>query len=149
MRTLWVVLAFVGGFLVWVWLATGGVKSLGAVAAPTGTSWWIVAAGYLATILGVVLGSIYRELGRMRDRGVTEIENLTVLLRHVVRSTDFLMSMVASPLVYALILRGVGSTGLSSYVVIGIQNGFACLAITTSFLGKHDGVTSTDTKPKQ
>ncbi|HEX3555612.1 MAG TPA: hypothetical protein VIA62_20510 [Thermoanaerobaculia bacterium] len=140
MRIVWLVLAFVGGLLLWLWLATGGVQSLGAVAAPAGTSWWVVLGGYLATILGVVLGSVYRELARLRDQGVSEVGSITSFLRHVMRSVDFLMSVVASPLVYALILRGLGSTGISSYIVIGIQNGFACLAITSSFLGKQQSL---------
>jgi hypothetical protein len=149
MRTIWAVLAFVGGFLLWLWLATGGMQSFGAVAAPTGTSWWVVAAGYGATILGVVLGSIYRELARLRDRGITEVVSVPMFLRHVARSVDFLMSVVASPLVYALILRGVEAPGISSYIVIGIQNGFACLAVTSSFLGKQEAGKNSGTKPKK
>jgi hypothetical protein len=137
MRTIWAVLAFVGGFLAWFWLAMGGVKSFGAVAAPGATSWGVVAVGYLATILGVLLGSIYRELARLRDLGITEVKSIPKFLRHIFRSVDFLMSIVASPLVYALILRGIDSPSASSYVVIGIQNGFACLAITSSFLGQQ------------
>lgn len=148
MRAVWTIAAFVGGFLIWFWLATGGVKSFGAVAAPGENSLWVVVGGYFATLLGVVLGSVYRELARMRGQGVTEIKNIRPFLRKVGRSIDFLMSLVASPLVYALILRGLGSTGLSSYIVIGIQNGFACLAITSSFLEKQQPVERVDPTPK-
>src|SRR5690349_18055668 len=35
-----------------------------------------IVVGYLATVAGVVLGSVYRQLRQLRDSGITEIQSL-------------------------------------------------------------------------
>jgi hypothetical protein len=113
MKLRWLGLAALAaaGLGAWIYLApvdrgSFGFAAPGAAAATTKVL--VIAYGYGITVIGVVLGSFYRELQRRQSAGVTEIK-LGELRHAVFGSTDFWMSLCGSPLVYALLLQSVAT----------------------------------------
>lgn len=85
--------------------------------------------GFAATLAGVLLGSTYRNLARMRAANVETIRNVGRFTSNVLRSVDLWMGLVASPLVYGLLVQSATSMALPGLVVVALENGFCCLLI--------------------
>jgi hypothetical protein len=89
----------------------------------------VIAFGYVITLVGVVLGAIYRELQARRARGEQRIATIPGLFGDVFRSIDFWMSACASPIVYALLWKSFAGGGIAALTIVGLQNGFCCTVI--------------------
>lgn len=85
--------------------------------------------GFAATLLGVLLGSTYRHLARMRAANVETIRSVGRFTSNVLRSVDLWMGLVASPLVYGLLVQSATSMELPGLVIVALENGFCCLLI--------------------
>jgi len=92
--------------------------------------------GFGATLVGVVLGSAYRHLGRMRAANVETIRNFRRFLSNVFRSVDLWMALVASPLVYGLLVQSATTMAISGLVIVALENGFCCLLVAENITSR-------------
>ena len=97
-----------------------------------------ITVGYLATVAGVILGSVYRQLRQMRDSGLSEIQNMRVFLGRAFRSVDLWMGLCGSPIVLLLLVRASEGISLAGMVVAALENGFCCLIIVNGFVAKTE-----------
>ncbi len=130
---LYVALAVVG-FLASRFVITAQPLRFGANAIPETQTVTVVLYGYLVTLAGVVLGSAYRELQARKDRGETQISNVSAFAKSVLLSIDFWTSLCGSPIVYALLWRSLDGGNVAGLTVIALQNGFCCTVVISSFL---------------
>lgn len=91
--------------------------------------------GFLVTIVGVILGAIYRRLIKLRNAG-TETVKLPSLLGDVFSSVDFLIGIVGAPIVYGLLWQSLADISIAGLTIIALQNGFASHAILDQFVGQ-------------
>ncbi|HYO11972.1 MAG TPA: hypothetical protein VE685_02110 [Thermoanaerobaculia bacterium] len=119
----------IAGFSLWLFLIRSEPIRFGAHAVPEEPGLGALVFGYLVTVVGVVLGSFYRELKRRQEQGITSIDNFRAYASSVVRSIDLWMGLFASPLVYALILKTTDGASLSGVTIIGLENGFFCTLV--------------------
>jgi hypothetical protein len=96
-----------------------------------------IAAGFLATLVGVVLGAVYRELRRRQSRGATRIA-VGPFFRDMRGSIELWLGLVGSPMVFALLLRSTEGVDLIGLVIMALENGFCCLIILNTLIEKHD-----------
>lgn len=94
---------------------------------------FILALGYGVTLIGAVLGAIFRELQAVRQSGATTIIP-GEFFRNVFLSTDLWLSIVASPIAYALIWRTLDADNIPGLVTVALQNGLFCTVVASSFL---------------
>jgi len=90
-----------------------------------------------ATIVGVILGSLYRQLRTMQARGVAQVESVTSLMTSMFRSIDMWLALAGSPVVYALLLQSTGGMNLPGLIAIALENGFCCLIIVNGFVAQN------------
>ncbi len=83
---------------------------------------------FLTTLLGVLLGSLYRRLLNMQQAGRKSVK-FRVLLRNVARSIDFQIGLVGAPVVFGLLWQAISDISLAGMLVIALQNGFTSHAI--------------------
>jgi hypothetical protein len=136
-RWLWTVYALLAvvGFTAWKYLITIGPTRFGSSEpVPTSGNYCIVAFGYLVTLLGVLLGSVYRQLRARADAGTTSVGDPRLFFGTVFTSVEFWMSMCGSPIVYALLWKSVGGGDLSALTIIALENGFCCTTILSNFV---------------
>jgi hypothetical protein len=143
----------IAGFLGWCYLIGPQQIRFGANAIPQAPNGWSIAYGYAMTVLGVILGSAYRELKTKRDRGERTISSVRDLGSSVFYSIDFWMSLCGSPLVYALILKQTDGGSFAGIAVMAIENGFCCTLIVNAFVGREEQAARTrearpDTEPE-
>jgi hypothetical protein len=131
--TLFVALACIG-FLVWRYLVTAQPLQFGANETPETQGLGTVLYGYLVTLVGVVLGSAYRELQARKERGETQIANVPSFAKSVLLSIDFWTSLCGSPIVYALLWKSLQGGNMAGLTVIALQNGFCCTMVISTFL---------------
>jgi hypothetical protein len=93
---------------------------------------------FLATIVGVLLGSIYRELKSLQSRGVAKISSLTTFFVDIGRSIDLWIGLAGSPIVYSLVLQSTNGMSLPGLIVVALQNGFCCLVVLNGFIGREE-----------
>jgi hypothetical protein len=95
-------------------------------------SWLATAAsavyGFLMTLLGVFIGAAYRHLIELRSKGKTSV-GLRSISAQVLRSTDFHIGVVGSPLVFGLLWQAIGDISVAGLTVIALQNGFTSHAV--------------------
>jgi len=91
---------------------------------------------FIATLIGVALGSIYRELKDLQAQGIRTIPELKPFFSEVGRSTDLWLGLAGSPIVYGLLLQASNGMSLPGLIVVALQNGFCCLVIVNGFVGK-------------
>lgn len=92
--------------------------------------------GFGATVAGVVLGSAYRHLARLKERGIETMESFRAHAGIIVRSVDLWMGLLASPVVYGLLLQSLAEMGQAGLVIVALENGFCCLLIAESFVNR-------------
>lgn len=85
--------------------------------------------GFLLTLLGTILGSVYRTLHSLREEGIKEIPNILHFVKSVFRSVDLWIGFSVAPIVFALLLSSTNGVALSGFAVIALQNGFFCHAV--------------------
>lgn len=119
----------VAGFSLWWFLIRSQPIRFGALAVPEEPRLGALVFGYLVTVVGVVLGSFYRELKRRQEQGMKSINSFRSYASSVVRSIDLWMGLFASPLIYALILKTTDGASLSGVTIIGLENGFFCTLV--------------------
>jgi hypothetical protein len=127
-------LCAVVGFLAWRYLITAQPLQFGANEIPETQKVSVVVYGYLVTLLGVLLGSAYRELQARKERGDTQIGNISSFAKSVALSIDLWISLCGSPIVYALLWRSLDGGNVAGLTVIALQNGFCCTMVISNFL---------------
>jgi hypothetical protein len=90
--------------------------------------------GYLVTLVGVILGSAYRELQAHKERGDPQIRSFSLFAKSVFLSVDFWMRSCRSPIVYALLWKSLDGGNVAGLSVIALQNGFCCTMVVSNFL---------------
>jgi hypothetical protein len=131
----------VAGAVIWFRLAPGA-GAFGVFEKASGEYMLRIAVGYLATVTGVILGSLYRQLRQLRETGVSEIASVREFLLRAGRSVDLWMGLCSSPIVFLLLARANEGMSLAGMVVVALENGFCCLIIVNSFISR------TETAPK-
>lgn len=129
----YLVLALIG-FFVSRYMITSQPLRFGANEAPETQTVAVVLYGYLITLIGVVLGSAYRELQARKEQGKTQIDSVAQFARSVFLSLDFWMSLCGSPIVYALLWKSLEGGNVAGLSVIALQNGFCCTMVVSNFL---------------
>jgi len=130
---LYIVLAGVG-FAAWRYIIIQQPLRFGANEAPQTQNLGIVIYGYVVTLIGVLLGSVYRELQTRKERGESSIGNVSEFLKSVFLSLDMWMSLCGSPIVYALIWKSLDGGNTGGLTVIALQNGFCCTMLLSNLL---------------
>lgn len=124
--------ALVAGFVIWYYLISDQALRFGAQEIPQQQSWGVISYGYLMTVLGVVLGSAYRELQKMKEAGQTQING--TFFKNLLTSIDLWMSLIGSPLVYALLWKSVEGGSIASLTLIALENGFCCNVVISNIV---------------
>lgn len=124
----------VAGFLIFKHLATRQPLRFGANEAPATQNIGVVFYGYLVTLVGVLLGSAYRELQARRDRGDTQLKSVSEFAKSVLRSIDFWLSLCGSPIVYALLWKSLEGGSQAGLTIMALQNGFCCTMVVGALL---------------
>jgi hypothetical protein len=112
--------------------------SFGMQAEADGSGMLRIVLSFAATIAGVVLGSVYRQVRELQARGTPKIDDFGAFFGDVFRSTDMWLGLVGSPLVYALLLKSSDGMGFSGLITVALENGFCCLLIVNGFVGKME-----------
>ena len=93
---------------------------------------------FLATIIGVICGSFYRELRSLQAKNVTTIQDPGLFFGNMVRSVDMWLGFAGSPIVYSLLLKATDGMSLPGLLAVALENGFCCLIIVNGFIGKAE-----------
>jgi hypothetical protein len=131
------IIAVVVGFVLYLNFAPR-TASFGMQAEAGGSGMLRLGLSFAATIAGVVLGSVYRQIRELQARGTTRIDDFGAFFGNVFRSTDMWLGLVGSPLVYALLLKASDGMSLAGLITVGLENGFCCLLIINGFVGKME-----------
>ena len=126
-------LAGAGGF-VGYWSLYPVPDSFGLLTSGQSTQILVGLSGFIATLVGVLLGSAYRRLSAMKAAGRKNIGKLRTFLKSLLESVDLWMGFVASPLVFALLLRASEGMSTPGLLIVGLENGFCCLLIAESLI---------------
>lgn len=94
--------------------------------------------GLTVTLVGVVLGSAYRELQCMKQAGHRRIHGVRELVISVVYSIDFWMGLCGSPILFSIIWQSADQLAVAPLTLIAIQNGFCCTVVLPTLLGRRD-----------
>lgn len=94
--------------------------------------------GLAVTLVGVVLGTAYRELQCMKQAGHRRIRGVRQLVTSVVYSIDFWMGLCGSPILFSIIWQSAGQLAVGPLTIIAIQNGFCCTLVLPALLGRKD-----------
>jgi hypothetical protein len=124
------------GFFGMYWIAQRGPLVFGLNETPETQGFPVIAYGYAMTAIGVILGSIYRELQALRAAGIKRITNVRRFFRDVFRSIDFWMSACGSPIVYALLWKSLEGGSVAALTIIALQNGFCCTVIIEKLMNQ-------------
>ncbi|WP_172292364.1 hypothetical protein [Pseudoruegeria sp. HB172150] len=95
---------------------------------------------FVATLVGVLLGAIYRRLIAMQNDGRKSV-SYRVLFRSVFRSIDFQIGLFGAPVVFGLLWQAISDLSIEAMLVIALQNGFASHAVlreVTPFRGNTE-----------
>ena len=97
-----------------------------------------LALSFAATLAGVVLGSLYRQLRQLQVEGQQVISDAPAFITRMFRSVDLWLGLAGSPIVYALLLQSTNGMNLPGLLLIALENGFCCLIILNQFVGKAE-----------
>ena len=123
----------IAGFGLWWHLMSNEPVRFGGQEIPTEKSWGVIAYGFLITLVGVFLGSGYRELQRQKESGKTNIV-ISEFFRNIFTSIDLWMGLFGAPIVYALLWKSIGDSSIAGLSVIALQNGFCCTLIASNLI---------------
>jgi hypothetical protein len=123
------------GFVVF-WYLLPKTTSFGMFGADNDAKIGRVLLSFSATILGVVLGSFYRQLRQLQIAGQTSVKKPRRFISEMFRSIDMWLGLVGSPIVYALLLQSTAGMTLPGLLLVALENGFCCLIIINGFVGK-------------
>jgi hypothetical protein len=117
----------------------------------TGLKAILVVYGYLTLVVGVFLGSGYRNLKERRAAG-GKILKINKFLGEVFQSVDFWLGLFGSPVVYAILLQAIDLTNVSfgsaaGLTLVGLQNGFVCQSIADAIRPKGSSVPGSSIAP--
>lgn len=116
-------------------LTIGGLdRGLFAMPGDGGIGWRSVALGYVITVVGVILGSAYRDLQRKREKGETTVS--LAWGRDLFMSIELWKGLFASPIVYALLIRSLGDIEIPALCITALQNGFVCTLVADELPGR-------------
>jgi hypothetical protein len=111
----------------------------------------LVVYGYFTLVVGVFLGSGYRNL---KDRQAAGGKTLRIkeFIGEVFHSVDFWLGLFGSPVVYAILLQAIDLTNISigsaaGLTLVGLQNGFVCQSIADAIRPKGSGGSEAPTVP--
>lgn len=124
------------GIVGWRYLIHSEPLRFGANAVPEQQTTGVMLYGYAITLLGVVLGSAYRELQARKQRGETRLTSVQEFAGSVFLALDFWMSLCGSPLVFALIWKSMEGGSVAGLSTIALQNGFCCTVVISSLMAK-------------
>ena len=103
-------------------------------------------AGFLLTIVGVVLGVTYRNLQGMKQNGVAQVADFASFFSQLVRSIDLWIGFCAAPLIFALLMESTQGASWPGLIAVALQNGFCCALIADRILASG-GSPSTQPPP--
>ncbi|MER8640199.1 hypothetical protein [Mesorhizobium sp. M1365] len=103
--------------------------SFGMFEGPEGQGILRLVLSFLATIVGVICGSFYRELRKLQNGGATTIQDPRAFIMGMLRSVDLWLGLVGAPIVYALLLRATDGMSLTGLLAVALENGFCCLIV--------------------
>jgi hypothetical protein len=126
-------LAVAGGFLGY-WYLLPRTSAFGMFEAAGETHANRLLLSFAAVILGVVLGSFYRQLKRLQAQGKDSIDDAGAFVVQMFRSVDMWLGLVGSPIVYALLLQSANGMNLPGLLIVGLENGFCCLLLVNQFV---------------
>jgi len=129
------------GFLAWWKLVEPQQLQWGAQSVPVAGNFLIVIYGYLVTLAGVIIGSAYRQLQQLREKGETTIKDIPTFIRSVFYSIDLWTGLLGSPIVYALLWKSIDNGSVSGLTIVALQNGFCCTVIISNFTRANQGKT--------
>jgi hypothetical protein len=124
------------GVIAWLYSLHGTPIRFGANAVPEEPRLPIIAYGYAITLVGVVFGTVYRELRRRKSGGQEQLEGIKSFLRSILLSIDLYLGLCGSPFVYALLLKSFEGGNIIALTTVALQNGFCCTIILNSLLDK-------------
>jgi hypothetical protein len=106
---------------------------------------------FVSTITGVVLGSAYRQLRHLQSTGVNTISDMSRFTSDLTRSIDLWLGLAGAPIVYALLLQSTNGMSLPGLLLVALENGFCCLLIVNSFVGRTESslAPKEETKPQK
>ena len=125
---LFAVLAVVG-FFAWRLITGNNWGVFGANETVVATPLGEVLYGYLVTLVGVLLGSVYRELQDLRNSGTKRIAHPKAFVKALFSSVDLWVSLCGSPIVYALLWKSLAGGGPAGLTIVALQNGFCCTMV--------------------
>ncbi len=104
---------------------------------PDSSTLFHVVYGYAITLVGVLLGTIYRNLQTRKEAGEKNLSSTGSFLKDIFTSLDLWMSICGSPIVYALIWKSLIDGGsiadnLAGLTIIALQNGFCCTILLSN-----------------
>ena len=148
MYTLFPVIAIVAGYIVYSLMAPRA-HSFGFFEGAENSQTIRFMITFLATVVGVLLGSIYRELKSLQSTGIAKIPSLNTFFSDIGRSTDLWIGLAGSPIVYSLILQSTNGMSLPGLIVVALQNGFCCLIVLNGFIGRQEAGQKVPPTPQQ
>lgn len=122
----------IGGFLLWT--VSDDPARLGANGSTEDTKLLNYLVGFSLTIIGVVGGTVYREAFNLRRAGINVVTSYKSFFSKVFKSTDLIMGLAGSPLIFALLLDAMSGISITGLIVVALQNGFACSAIVGTII---------------
>jgi len=141
-RVICIAVGFTGSVLLYWQMSANPAVIFGANNAPPSERGWMIAYGYLMTVVGVFCGAACRQLIALRAGGMTTIPSIPRFFSVSLRSIDFWLGLFGSPLVFASALKGFDGQSLAGLTLLALQNGFTCTIIIATFLAPPTQATS-------
>jgi len=92
--------------------------------------------GLVLTVIGSLLGVIYRALIILKEAGKTKIDNWREFIGDILSSVDLWICLTVAPIIFALLLSSTNGVALSGYILIALQNGFFCHVVVERLRGQ-------------
>ena len=135
MRILFFILALIVGLGAFLFLAPKD-EAFGLFSSGNGVRSFDYVYAYLATVIGVFLGSFYRGLSALRISGTRRVPSGFAAAR--LRSVDLWLGLVASPIVFVFLLRTTDGMSLPGLIIVGLENGFCELVVIESLMQRKE-----------
>jgi len=109
----------------------------------------LIGYGYVVLLVGVFLGSVYRQLKALpTDKKI----KIGAVVRSAFGSKDFWLGMFASPVVYVILLQAINLDrftlpALIGVTLVGLQNGFVCNVVADGLIAGRPAPAQTGGQP--